>query len=408
MTKEKLVQIREKALQQFKEGKSLFSKDGAFAPLLQNFIETALRAELREHLNSEERSQGNKCNGTKSKTLKSSDGTFTISTPKDRLSNFEPQLIKKRQTILADSLQDKIVGLYSIGMSYRDISSEIHEMYDVELSPAYLTEITDRVIPEIQAWQKRPLDPVYAIIWLDAMRFKVKDQGTYNQKCVYNVLALTMEGKKEILSLHVAESEGAKRWLQILTDLQNRGVKDILIACIDNLTGFPEAIRTIFPKTHVQVCVIHQVRNSLRYVASKDTKAFTANLKDIYKAPTRAAAEEALLSLAQKWGKKYPIVIRSWEANWENLSPYFEYPAEIRKLMYTTNAVEGFHRQIRKVTKTKGAFPSDMALLKLVYLAMNNITKKWNKPLPNWGVIVQQLCIKFENRVPLYLNLPQT
>lgn len=408
MNNEQLEQIREKALKQFKEGKSLFSKGGAFTPLLQNFIEAALQAEMEAHLDDEARSQGNKRNGTKRKTIKSSDGTFIINTPKDRQSDFEPQLIKKRQTILADSLQDKIIGLYGLGMSYRDIASQIQKMYDVELSSTLLSEITDRVIPEIQAWQKRPLNAVYPIIWLDAMVFKIKEQGFFKHKCLYNVLALTTEGKKEVLSMHIGESEGAKLWLQILTDLQNRGIKDILIACIDNLKGFTEAIRSIFPRTDVQVCVIHQVRNSLRYITSKDAKEFAGNLKDIYKAPSRASAEEALVALSQKWGEKYPAVIKSWEVNWEKLSAYFDYPAEIRKIMYTTNAVEGLHRQIRKVTKTKGAFTSDMALLKLVYLAVRNISKKWSKPVNDWGLIVQQFCIKFGNRMPLELNLHQT
>ncbi len=408
MQEKTLQQLKKEALQQFKEGKSVFRKGGAFAPLIQSVVEAALQAEMDHHLTEEERAQGNKRNGQKTKTLKTTDGSFSIFTPQDRNSNFDPQIVKKRQTIIADSMQDKIIALYGSGMSLRNIANHIEEIYGTEISHTLLTQITDRVIPEIQAWQKRALDPVYPIVFLDAMHFKVKEEGTVAHKALYNVLAITTEGKKEVLGMYVAESEGAKLWLQILTDLQNRGVKDILIACIDNLKGFAEAIQTIFPKTEVQLCIVHQIRNSLRYISSADCKKFLADLKEVYKAPNKSAAEEALMRLSEKWSAKYPVVIKSWEVNWEKLSAYFAYSMDIRKLIYTTNAVEGLHRQIRKVTKTKGAFPSEMALLKLAYLAIRNISKKWDKPINHWCLAAQQLAIKFEDRMPLNLNLTLT
>ena len=313
-------------------------------------------------------------------------------------------IIKKRETILADSLESKIIGLYGLGMSLRDISNHIKEMYDTEISHTVLSQITDRIIPEIKAWQNRPLEPVYCILWLDAMHYKVRDEGKIVSRAVYNILGITSSGKKEILGMYVSESEGASFWLQVLTDLQNRGMQDVLIACIDNLKGFSEAIESIYPNVEVQNCIVHQIRNSLKYVASRNQKEFMADLKLVYRAETKSIAEDNLLLLAEKWGKKYPIVIKSWEYNWEKLSTYFQYTAPIRKLIYTTNAVEGYHRQIRKVTKTKGAFTSDMALLKLIYLATRNIEKKWTSPLQNWALTVQQLSIKFGDRLPLEIK----
>lgn len=398
-------EIKEKALKQFKKGESLFGKDGAFAPILKSFINEALKAEMEAHLDEEARCNGNKRNGKKTKTIKSSEGTFVIDTPQDRKSEFEPQIIPKHETILADNLEKQILAMYAMGNSYRAISNHIKQMYDTEISPSVLVKITDRIIPQLEAWRKRTLEKVYVTIWFDAMVFKVKTQGVVKHKCLYNVLGLNAEGKKEILGIYLAETEGAKFWLQVLTDLQNRGVEDILIVCIDNLKGFPEAIETIFPKAEIQVCIVHQIRNSLRYITSKDYKEFLRDLKEVYKAPTKSSAEVALIALAQKWGKKYPVVIKSWEDNWEKLSVYFDYPEGIRKIIYTTNAIEGLHRQIRKITKTKGAFENDMALLKLTYLAMQNISEKWKKPIHNWGLLAQQFSIKFGKRMPLKLTL---
>ena len=311
--------------------------------------------------------------------------------------------MKKRQTILADNLSDKILGLYGLGMSYRDISAHIKEMYDTEISHNVLVEITDRIIPDIRAWQHRPLDPVYCIVWLDAMHYKVRVEDRVEHRALYNILGIDKDGYKEVLGMYISESEGANFWLQVLTDLNNRGLKDILIACTDNLSGFTEAILGVFPRTQVQKCIVHQIRNSLKYVASKDKKEFMGDLKSVYRATGKQVAEDALLELEEKWGKKYPVVIESWQRNWEELSQYFQYTEPIRKIIYTTNAVEGFHRQVRKVTKTKGAFTNDMALLKLVYLATKNIERKWTSPLQNWSLTVQQLYIKFGDRLPLDL-----
>lgn len=401
MTPEELAELESKALSQFKTGKPLFGKDGAFAPLLQSFLEKALEAEMEAHLDEDERQKGNKRNGKGKKTIKSSSGELTISTPQDRQSSFEPEIIKKRETILAENLEDKIIGLYGLGMSLRDISDHIKEMYDTNISHTVLSQITDKILPEVKAWQNRALDPVYPIVWLDAMHYKVRNGGSVKHRAVYNIIGITPSGHKDVLGMYLSESEGANFWLQVLTDLNNRGVEDILIACTDNLKGFSEAILSVFPKTEIQTCIVHQIRNSLKYVASKDQKKFMADLKLVYRADTKEIAETELDNLAQKWEEKYPVVIASWRNNWDRLSTYFQYTKPIRKIIYTTNTVEGFHRQIRKVTKTKGAFPSDDALLKLIYLATKNVMKKWTSPIQNWGITVQQLSIIFEGRLKL-------
>jgi transposase-like protein len=408
MKQEELQNLEKKALDQMLSGKSLFGKDGAFAPLLKSFIEKALEAEMDGHLDESERSKGNKRNGKGKKALKTGVGTFDIETPADRHSTFEPELVKKRQTILADNLSEKIIGLYGLGMSLRDISSHIKEMYDTDISHTILSQITDRIIPDVKAWQNRPLESLYCIVWLDAMHYKVKVDGKIEHKALYNILGVNKEGYKEVLGMYISESEGANFWLQVLTDLNQRGLEDILIACTDNLNGFTQAILSIFPKTQVQKCIVHQIRNSLKYIASKDQKEFLKDLKLVYRATNKQIAEDELLNLEEKWGSKYPVVIESWQRNWEELSQYFEYAEPIRKIIYTTNAVEGFHRQVRKVTKTKGAFTNDMALLKLVYLATKNIEKKWTSPLQNWSLTIQQLYIKFGNRITLDIKMPKS
>jgi putative transposase len=393
--------LKQKTLEQFRSGKSLFGKDGAFAPLLKDFLESALQSELDTHLDEFERTKGNRKNGHGHKKVKTKEGTFDLLTPRDRDGVFEPQIVRKRETILAESLESKVIGLYGLGMSLRDISEHIKEMYDTDISATTLSSITDKVIPLITEWQQRPLESVYCIVWLDAMYYKVKEDGKFITRCVYNILGITTEGRKEVLGCYTSESEGANFWLSVLTHLQNRGVEDILIACIDNLKGFSEAIVTVFPKTDVQSCIVHQIRNSLKYVASKNQKEFLQDLKPVYKAIDKATAELELEKLADKWQKKYPIVIESWQRNWEKLSTYFKYPEAIKKLIYTTNTIEGYHRQIRKVTKTKGAFTSDTALLKLIYLASQNIQKKWTMPLSNWSITVSQLRIIFGERITL-------
>lgn len=393
--------VKDKALAQLKTGKPLLGKEGALAPLFKSFLEAALEAELENHLQENKEDEINRRNGHGSKQLRTSEGSMELSTPRDRQGSFEPEIVKKRQTILADNLESKIIGLYGLGMSLRDIVVYIKEMYDTDISHTTLSEVTDRVIPAIRLWQAHALENIYTIVWLDAMYYKVKDEsGHVVTRCLYNVLGVNLEGRKHLLGMYVSQSEGAKFWLSVLTDLQQRGLKDILIACIDNLGGFEEAITSIYPKTEVQSCVVHQIRNTIKYVASKDSRAVMADVKLIYQAVNKELAEGHLNGFEEKWGKKYPIIIKSWRNNWHKLSTFFKYTSDIRRIIYTTNTIEGFHRQIRKVTKTKGAFTNDMALLKLVYLASERIAEKWTRPLPNWGLTIQQLSIMFEGRMP--------
>ncbi len=403
MESEEFKKMQKLALEQLRSGQSLTGKGGAFAPLLKQFLETALAVEMEEHLSEEERETGNKRNGKSAKTLKTVDGEVVIETPQDRKSTFSPEIVKKRETILADNLASKIIGLYGLGMSFRDISSHIEEMYDVSISHSTLSEITERIIPQVKEWQSRPLESMYTIVWLDAMHYKVKNGGKVENRAVYNILAINKEGKKDLIGMYVSENEGANFWLSVLTDLKSRGLKDILIACIDNLNGFAEAIMSVYPQVEIQSCIVHQIRNSLKYVASKDQKTFMKDLKNVYQAVNKQTAEDELVKLEEIWGKKYPVVLNSWQNNWHKLSTYFAYDEHIRKMIYTTNAVEGFHRQVRKVTKTKGVFPNDMALMKLIYLATLNIAKKWTQPLHNWALTVQQLRIKFGERMPVSL-----
>jgi putative transposase len=390
---------KQKVKEQLRSGKSLFSKGGAFAPLLEEMLNSILEGELEAHLDEEERRSGNRKNGKGSKLLKTSAGSIEINPPRDRLSSFEPEIVKKRETIMAQSLEDKIIGLYGLGMSLRDISAHIKETYDTDISAATLSSITDKVIPLVKEWQQRPLESLYCIVWLDAMYYKVKEDGRTQTRCVYNILGINKDGRKDVLGMYVAQSEGANFWLGVITDLKQRGVEDILIASIDNLKGFDEAIHTIYPLTEIQTCVVHQIRNSIKYVASKDQKIFMADLKPVYRADNESQALSELENLKEKWNKKYPMVISSWQNNWHKLSTYFKYPAGIRKLIYTTNTIEGYHRQIRKVTKNKGMFTSDIALLKLIYLATERIQQKWTMPLSNWAISASQLKIIFADRM---------
>ena len=295
--------------------------------------------------------------------------------------------------------------MYGRGMSYEDIRSHLEELYGLELSKAQLSVITDRVLPLVDEWRTRPLDKVYAIVWMDAIHYKVRHEGRIVSRAVYCVLAIDQHGRKDLLGLYVSENEGAKFWLSVLTDLQNRGVEDILIACIDNLKGFSEAIESIFPQTEVQLCVVHQIRNSLRYITSEDQKPFLKDLKKVYQAVNKSSAEFKLDELDQKWGKKYPVVILSWRNNWDRLSQYFKYPDQIRRIIYTTNTVEGFNRQLRKTTKSKAVMPSETALMKLLFLVSQNIMKKWTTPIPKWALVIQQLAIHFEGRLELALDI---
>lgn len=392
-----------KALEELKAGKPMHGEDGFLTPLIKQLTESALQAEQEQHL--EDDAGKNRKNGYTTKTMKSAAGSFELKTPRDRDGTFEPQLIKKHQTHLTDDLDRKIIALFGLGNSYQQIRGHIQEIYGIELSNGTLNAVTDKLLPELESWRERDLDAVYPIVWLDAIHYKIKENGRFVSKAVYTILALNIEGKKELLGLYLSDAEGAHYWLSVLTDLQNRGVKDILIACVDGLKGFPEAIETIYPNTEVQLCIIHQIRNSMKYVASKNQKNFMADLKTVYKAATKNAAEIALNELETKWGKQYPVVISSWRNKWELLSTYFKYPEDVRKAIYTTNAVEAVHRQFRKLTKTKGGFPNENSLLKLLYAGIVNATEKWTHPVQNWNLTLSQLAIHFEGRLDQHLEI---
>lgn len=395
--------IKNKAIEQLKAGKPLLGKDGAFAPLLESILNAALEGEMDAHLTDSERLSGNRRNGKMPKQVQTPLGEVTVSTPRDRNSSFDPQFIKKRETILAEGVSDRIIGLYALGNSTREISDWMEENLGNRVSADTISSITDRVLPEIKAWKSRSLDSVYPIVWMDAIHYKVMDErGCAVSRAIYNVLGINREGHKELLGMYISKNEGANFWLNVLTDLQNRGVEDILIACVDGLRGFPDAIQSVFPNTIVQLCIVHQIRNSIKYVGSKNQKEFLRDLKLVYRAVSKDAAESELMNLEAKWKEQYPIVIKSWQDNWDRLTEYFQFTAGIRTLIYTTNTVEGYHRQIRKVTKNKGVFPTDTALEKLVYLAYRNIRKKWTMPLANWATISQQLAIKFGDRFNLF------
>lgn len=393
----------DKALKALQSGQALIGKDGILTPLIKQLTEAALAAELDSHLASDV--EANRKNGSGKKTIKAPTGSFELATPRDRNGTVEPQLVKKHQTTLSDETERKIIRLFALGMSYQDISREIEELYAFSVSTATISAVTDKVIPELKQWQQRPLEKVYPFVWLDAIHYKIREDGRYQSKAVYTVLALNLEGKKEVLGLYLSESEGANFWLSVLSDLQNRGVEDILIASVDGLTGFPEAINSIYPQTEVQLCIIHQIRNSIKYVASKHHKAFMADLKPVYRAVSKEAAETALDELEAKWGQQYPVVLQSWRRKWENLSAYFRYPATIRKVIYTTNAIESVHRQFRKLTRTKGAFPNENSLLKLLYPGLMNAQEKWTMPILSWNLTLSQLAIYFEGRLNTVMTL---
>jgi len=393
--------FKEEFLSGIKAGKPLSGKDGLLTPLIKELLETALEGELESHLDNEPEEIANRRNGYTSKTMTTADGSFELATPRDRAGTFEPVIVKKRQTTLTEELDQKILSLYSLGNSYQDISKHITELYGIEVSSATISGITDKLIPVISEWRSRPLEKVYPIIFLDGMYCKARDNGKVVTKVLYNILGVNSEGVKEILGFYIADSEGANFWLGVLNDLKHRGIEDVLIACVDGLVGFADAITAVFPKTEVQMCVVHQIRNSLKYVVSKEQKEFMSDLKLVYKAATLDLAETNLLKLEEKWGKRYPAAIKSWHNNWSNLSTYFKYSEDIRRLIYTTNAIEGYHRQVRKYTKTKAAFSNENALFKLVYCACQQIHKKWTKPMANWALIASQLSISFEGRFNL-------
>jgi putative transposase len=383
-----------------------FGKEGIFARLFASTLEHMLEAELTAQLGyqpyaAQGRTSGNSRNGKRPRSLRTSGGDVQIQVPRDRNSEVQPILLEKYQTS-TNELEDKIIALYGKGVSVRDIQDNLQDIYAVEVSPQTISTITDKLWPSVEAWQNRPLASVYPIVSLDCIHLKLRRDGRVLTTAVSIVLGVDVDGQRDVLGHWVGDGgEGANFWLSVVTDLQTRGVEDIFIACIDGLTGFKEAIVAVFPKTQIQRCIIHQVRHSLTYVSWKDRKAFVADLRTVYGAPTREAAEVKLLELGERWGDRYAVAVSSWERNWEDLALMFEYPAEIRRLIYTTNTVEGYNRQLRKVVKTKGALPSGDAARKLLYLVTMGIVKKWTAPIFNWAKIRNQLAIRFEGRFPL-------
>lgn len=384
----------------------VMGKNGLIQKLVKDVLENILEGEMEEHLgrskyqrlDDEDFERVNYRNGYSKKNLRSSFGDVDLNIPRDRNGEFEPKIVKKYETV-CNELDKKIISLYAKGMSTSDIQAEIEDLYGITISPSMVSKIIDKVLSSAVEWQNRPLDRIYPIVYLDAMYFKVRSNGKIVNKAVYICLGYDMDGYKDILGIWVDEAEGAKFWLGICNDLKNRGVKEILIACMDGLKGLPQAIKTVFPSVNIQTCIIHQIRNSIKYVASKDKKEFMKDLKEVYKASTEELALAQLDMLKEKWHSKYAIVIDSWYNNWSNLSTFFEFSPQIRKMIYTTNILEGFNRQIRKFTKVRVIFPTDESLNKCVYLATMEIMEKWTQPTPNWGATLTELTLMFENQI---------
>ncbi len=390
----------------FKQFKSKEDFQSFFSDLYKQGVEEMLKGELDEHLGYEKHSKeghntGNSRNGSYPKKVKTESlGDLVLNIPRDRKSDFEPQLIPKGQR-MSDKLEEAIIGMYSRGMTTSDISEQVKQAYGVDVSEGTISNVTNKVIEHVKEWQNRPLEPVYFAVWMDGIVLKVKQNGKYINKCIYLVIGLKKDGLKEVLGMWMAETESASFWMSVLTDLKARGVEDILIACTDNLKGFTDAIKGVFPQTVTQLCIVHQIRNSCKYVVWKDRKAFCVDLKEVYAAPNKDAAGHALAGFAAKWEQKYKHAILSWKTNWDNLTSYFDFPVEIRKIIYTTNTIENVNRGIRKYIKTKVQFTDDMAAQKAVYLALMNIQKKWNMTLHNWGLVLHQFVTIFENRCRL-------
>ena len=371
--------------------------------LLSGTIQTMLEAEIEHELGYAKHSMKDKTisnarNGHSKKTVRSEYGNIVLDIPRDRNAEFEPQIIPKYQREIT-GIEGQILSLYAKGMSNRDIEDHLNNLYGIDVSPSMISKITDKIIPEIREWQSRQLEDVYPIVFMDAIHYSVRKDGVVVKKAVYLAIGIDKEGKKEVLGFWIGENESSKYWLNVLNELKNRGVQDILIMSVDNLKGFSEAISSVFPKTEIQKCVVHQIRNSIRYISYKDTREFTSDLKEMYNAPTLEQAEFKLDELEEKWGKKYMAVINSWRSNWNELTTYFKYDTKIRKLIYTTNPIESLNRQLRKYTKTKSLYPTDEALMKSVYLSLKEATKKWTGRIPGWGEIYSQLNIYFEGRI---------
>jgi transposase-like protein len=397
------LEVIQRELASAKSVEDFFGKQGIFARLFAHTVEQLLEAEMTEHLGYtpyavEGRNSGNSRNGKRPKKLRTSGGEITIAVPRDRNSEFEPKVLAAHQRSTTE-LEDKIIYLYGKGVTTRDIQQTLAEIYGVEVSPTTISAITDKVTALAEAWQNRELAAIYPIIYLDAIHVKLRHEGKVESIAVYNVLGVDLEGRKDVLGHWIGTGgEGANFWLSVVKDLQARGVKDVLLACIDGLAGFREAITAVFPQVLIQRCIIHQIRNSLKYVSWRDRKTFASDLKTVYTAVNREQGELALLKVAEKWSKKYPMAVACWERDWEDLATFFDFPLEIRRLIYTTNSVEGYHRQVRAVIKTKASFPTGEAVRKILFLADRDITLKWTMPLSNWANILNQLAIRFEGR----------
>lgn len=392
-------------LKDYKKPADLIGESGLLKQLTKQLLERAMSAEMTEHVGYEKHdaagnNSGNSRNGTSAKTIKGSFGTMGLEVPRDRNGTFEPQIIEKHQTRFT-GFDENIISLYARGLSTREIQQHIEEIYQVEVSPALISSVTDGVLDEVKTWQNRQLDAIYPIVYMDAIQFKVRDNGHVKSKAIYLAIGVTMDGMKEVLGLWIAQTEGAKFWLQVVTELKNRGVNDILIACVDGLKGFPEAIESVFPQTEVQLCIVHLVRHSLNYVGWKQRKEVARDLKTIYTAATDVEAEQRLTEFSLKWDAKFPMIAKSWRSNWTRVIPFFAHPPEIRKVIYTTNAIESLNMSLRKVTKARGSFPNDEAVSKLLYLALRNIAKKWTMPLHAWKDALNRFAIIYENRLPV-------
>jgi putative transposase len=395
-------ELLDELLKNSKTQDDLFGEDGVFKQLKKALVQRALEAEMSHHLgyekNEQSKSAGNYRNGTSSKKLLTDQGDLEVNIPRDRHGNFEPKLVGKYQRRLA-GFDDKILSLYARGMTVREIQGHIEEIYQTEVSPDLISTVTDEVMNEVETWQTRPLDAVYPILYLDAIILKVRDNGQVKNKALYLAVGITMNGDKEVLGMWMSLNEGAKFWLSVVTELKNRGVQDILIACVDGLKGFPEAIGSVFPSTQVQLCVVHMIRNSLNYVSWRDRKKIAADLKNIYTACNEDQAHRALLDFRSQWDKTHPAVGAMWERNWAGIIPFLSYPDYIRKVIYTTNTIESINFGIRKVTRNRTIFPDDKAAFKLVYLALHNLAKKWNRPIYNWRDALNQFAIIFGERI---------
>jgi putative transposase len=397
-------ELLDQLLAGYSKPEDLTGKDGILKQLTARLVERALQTEMTEHLGYERhdpkgRGTPNSRNGTSSKTLKTEQGPVDIEVPRDREGSFEPQLVKKRQTRFT-GFDEKILGMYARGMTVRDIQGHLEDLYGVDVSPDLISRVTSAVADEILAWQGRPLDPVYPIVYLDALVVKVRDQGVVRNKSVYLALGVTLAGSKEVLGLWIEQNEGAKFWLKVVNELKTRGVRDILIACCDGLKGFPEAIEAVFPQAVVQTCIVHMIRNSLRFVSYRDRKAIAKDLRTIYTAGSREEALAALEAFEQKWTRRYPMIGSSWHQNWERVVPFLDFPPDVRRVIYTTNAIESLNSTLRKLVHYRGHFPTDEAVIKLLYLALTNLEKRWDRTIRDWNNVLGQFSIFFKDRIP--------